>query len=929
MDALEREVYLARECAGDESLRAEIEQLIGEKGEISDFLQESAFKGEDPDFTGTTLGSYVIEGRIGEGGMGVVYRARDSRLGRPLAIKIVHRSIYGRKRREQFLQEARIMAALRHPNIVTIYDVGSSSNVDFIAMEYLRGATLGQRIIEDQRIPLREVLRIGEQIANALACAHAEGIIHRDLKPGNIIVEPDGSVKVLDFGLARYIVQSAAIPATIHHAGATGDQSVGTTAVGTIAGTICYMSREQAEGAKVDERSDLFSFGAVLFEMITGRRAFEWSNPADTLATIRRSAHPPLRELVPHVPRDIETLITSCLNVDPADRPQSAGEVLAILQNAQHRLQSRSRRNRNLSFAVAGIVICGCATWFGYRWLQPDPDSDRTFSAVPLTGSPTHEITPSISWDGALVAFAAESDVRGVHHIFVKRIPGGETVPLTSGSGDDFDPAWSPDGSEIAFQRDTEAGATEVRIVDSRGKKNRKLLDVREHTMKVPNVTGRLCWPEKQFLIFSNEPSRTQSTALYRLTITTGETERITNPPPESDGDWSPHVSPNGRLLAFVRAATWNASSLYVLPLNNVALPTGPMQRMDTGDLRPSGVTWAGRNDELIFTAGFAEHSLWKMAIHGNTLARRLNVIGADGGLAPSVSAKSDLAFTRQREESQIWRLELNSTSHRGRAAQQLISSINLDLRPQYSPDGKRIAFISLRSGYAEIWVCNADGSHAVPITSKSDPSVGDPFWAPDGNFLAFNAAPEGRYQIFKMPSTGGALIRMTHGAGMAVRPSWSSDGRWIYFASNRSGSFHIYKIPSIGGEAVQVTKHTGFGSMESPDGESLYFTEFEADIAPLWRLRFDGNLEQPLDVRVYKRSFAPVRDGLYFVAPSEQEKGPEIRFLNGQNGRITLAYSLESETAPGLLSVSPDGRFLLFDRYELDSHAMVVRGFR
>src|SRR5262249_54767118 len=153
--------------------------------------------------------------------------------------------------------------------------------------------------------------------------------------------------------------------------------------------------------------------------------------------------------------------------------------------------------------------------------------------------------------------------------------------------------------------------------------------------------------------------------------------------------------------------------------------------------------------------------------------------------LAPSMSASNALVFARQREQSQIWRLELDGTSHRGRTPRQLISSSGLDLRPQYSPDGKRIAFISLRSGYAEIWVCDADGSHAIPITSKSDPSVGDPFWAPDGRFLAFNEAPEGKYEIFKISSSGGAATRMTDNPAMDVRPSWSIDGEWIFFASN------------------------------------------------------------------------------------------------------------------------------------------------
>jgi Tol biopolymer transport system component len=689
------------------------------------------------------------------------------------------------------------------------------------------------------------------------------------------------------------------------------------------------MSPEQTEGAKIDKRSDLFSFGAVLFEMITGRKAFRGSNNAETLALIRRAPRPFARQFVAHLPRELDRLITACLEINPQQRPQNAQEVISTLLNVRSRLPSWESRRRTL-LAILGIAAFAFTGWLGYWTLHSgSQEFDRTLPALPLTGSSSREITPSLSPDGAFVAFAAEDDRPGYHHLFIKPVDGGEAVALTSGPVDDSDPVWSPNGSKIAFQRDTESSGAAVWTVPSRGGEGHKLADVSQSRMKIPNVSGRLSWPDNRFLIVSNEQSPTETAALYRLTIATGQVTRITNPPAESDGDLSPHISPSGRVLAFVRVSTWNASSLFVLPLDRDALPAGPLRRIDTGDRRPSFVTWAGRNDELIFTAGFARHSLWSISTRAKATPRRLSVIGDDDGFAPSVSAKGTLVFTRQREDSEIWRLDLNNSSHRGGSTQQLISSIGLDLRPQYSPGGEKIAFVSLRSGYAEIWVSDADGSHAVPITSKSDPSVGDPFWAPDGKFLTFNAAPEGQYDIFKMSSTGGALTRLTHHSAMDVRPTWSHDGQWIYFASNRSGSFHIYKIASTGGEAVQVTKHTGFGNMESPDGRSLYFTLFEGDIAPLWRLRFDGGLEEPLGVRVLKRNFAAVPTGAYYVAPPERGRPPEIRFFSSQDGSTTLVHTLETDPAPGLLSVSPDGRFVLFGRYRLDSHVMIVRGFR
>lgn len=268
MEAPECDAYLTRECAGDESLRAEVEELLRDKEQVSDFLQEGPVTRGDLDFTGMSLGSYVIEDKIGEGGMGVVYRARDTRLGRPLAIKIVRPStIYGRKRRKQFLHEARVTAALHHPNIVTIYDVGSTDKVDFIAMEYLEGATVGQRLMTEGPLPLRDVLRIGDRLLTRWPVPMPRKYSSRP-KAWEHHRRAGWAVKVLDFGIAKHLGQPPTVSATVHHFGEIGDYSVATTVAGTIAGTVCYMSPEHAAGAKVDERSNLFSFGAVLFEMI-------------------------------------------------------------------------------------------------------------------------------------------------------------------------------------------------------------------------------------------------------------------------------------------------------------------------------------------------------------------------------------------------------------------------------------------------------------------------------------------------------------------------------------------------------------------------------------------------------------------------------------------------------------------------------------
>ena len=266
-------------------------RCFGERESVSGFL-ECAALGEERLPNGTTLGSYTIEERIGEGGMGVVYRGRDDRLGRSVAIKVVRPFGGPERHREQFLHEARTTAALNHPDIVTVHDVGTTARNDFIVMEYVQGDTLDKLLGKDGALDLSEVLRIGEHVADALAYAHDKQIIHRDLKPGNIILTEGRGVKILDFGLAKQL----GAPAVTLDDAAQGTQTLRSTMSslwGNVAGTVSYMSPEQAEGAKVDERSDLFSFGCVLFEMITGQKAFRGGDAAETLAKIRK-ARPPI-----------------------------------------------------------------------------------------------------------------------------------------------------------------------------------------------------------------------------------------------------------------------------------------------------------------------------------------------------------------------------------------------------------------------------------------------------------------------------------------------------------------------------------------------------------------------------------------------------------------------------------------------------------
>ena len=255
---------------------------------------------------GKTVSHYEIVEQLGEGGMGVVYKARDTRLNRFVALKVLpHDKVADAERKRRFIQEAQAASALNHSNIITIYDIGQADGVDFIAMEYVAGKTL-DRLIPKDGMRLAEVLKYAIQIANALARAHAAGIIHRDIKPGNIMVTPEGSVKVLDFGLAKLTERSEEVDATATmHAAPRSEE-------GSIVGTVAYMSPEQAEGKTVDTRSDIFSFGVVLYEMASGRQAFRGDTKMSTLAAVLRQEAAPLREVAVDAPRDLEKIVARC-----------------------------------------------------------------------------------------------------------------------------------------------------------------------------------------------------------------------------------------------------------------------------------------------------------------------------------------------------------------------------------------------------------------------------------------------------------------------------------------------------------------------------------------------------------------------------------------------------------------------------------------
>ncbi len=886
--------------------------------------------------TGQTLSHYQILEKLGEGGMGVVYKARDNHLDRLVAVKVLPADrVTDADRKRRFVQEAKAASALNHPNIVTIYDIDQASGVDFIAMEYVSGKPLDQ-LVPRKGLQLKAALKYAVQMADALAAVHAVGIVHRDLKPGNVMVTESGLVKVLDFGLAK-LSEEVATP------GSTGSEERTLTVPprpkteeGVILGTVSYMSPEQAEGRPVDARSDIFSLGSVLYEMVTGRKAFQGETKLSTLTAILNEEPKRVGELVEGLPKEMERIISRCLRKEPSRRFQHMDDVKVELEELKEESDSGTlfapalaggqRRRLNLVW-VAGLVslllVAATVVWF-IRSTTRSPGPELT--AVPLTSLPGIEDFPTFSPDGNQVAFMWNGPNRENFDIYVKLVgPGGQPLRLTSDPAADSCPAWSPDGRSIAFLRELSGGRFAVVLVPPIGGPERKLAEV-------PSPGPSVAWsPDGSSLAIidqeaPNEPAR----GVFLLSIDTNEKRRLT-----SGNDYCPAFSPDGRTLAFVRRnAGGDSGDIFVLPLSSSLHPQGePKLVMSLGHSfgRPFfGLTWTLDGREIIAAPGISSvssGSLCRIAADGSGSRERLAFTG-DEASSPSLSRQGTrLAYARGARDLNIWRLELAAAERKARPPVKFISTTRSEATAQFSPDGKKIAFYSNRSGNDEIWVCNSDGTSAVQVTSLGGPLCGTPRWSPDGEQIAFDSSPDGHWDIFVVGASGGKPRRLTNEPFFDDSPSWSRDGKWVYFCSNRSGTKQIWRMPPQGGEAIQVTRNGGRIAFESPDGKFVYYTKSDEGKEGLWRMPFAGGEETQVinSVIVGGRAFSIIRDGVYFITGAQS---CTIQFLSFRTHQNEILATVENPVND--LTVSPDGRSILYtQRDQSGSDLMLVENFR
>jgi len=856
--------------------------------------------------------------------MGAVYKARDHRLDRVVAIKVLsEKAAADPERRARLVQEAKTASALNHPHIITIYEIDVADELTFIAMEYVEGRTLDQ-VIPSRGMRLTQALRYAVPAADALAAANAIGIIHRDVKPSNIMVSAKGQVKVLDFGLAK--LTSRGIPV------AADDPTVTVTArqteTGSVLGTVAYMSPEQAQGEAIDARSDIFSFGVMLYEMLTGRRPFTGDTKLSMLAAIVNQEPPSVRQVVEGLPSEMDRVVTRCLRKDPARRFQTMADLKVALEELKEesdsgRLASAgperpARHRRPWLWSGAGIML---AVALVGTWLLRRKPSMPEETLVPVTSYQGSQTYPSFSPDGRQIAFTWGGDKGDNPDIYVMLVGETNALRLTSDPAVDAFPVWSPDGKRIAFRRFGPHGG--IYTVSALGGAEQRLSDF-DSTYRPYYL--QMSWsPDGKWVAASADLFG----GILLLSSEGGEPRQLTHPkPPAFDAD--PSFSSDGRQLAYVGCLGSDQCDVYIADLTPAYALQGAPRRITNQNAFPSGVAWSHDGKSVVYSASYYSaivYYLWRVRVDGRRPPERLEIAGRNA-MSPSISPTGNrLVFSRNLQDWDIWRYHVGGT-----AEPFLVSSLTED-NPQFSPDGSRIAFESNRGGGPqEIWVAHADGSNPVQMTNNLGRHQGSPRWSPDGRWIAFDSLGDnGRRHIYVIEASGGRPLRVNPEEPGEAVPFWSHDGKWIYFFSDRSGRFEIWRMPFAGPigrpAAEQITREGGHSGWESADGTTIFYTK--AGSSPLFaKALADGPERQVLDW-VSMRAFFPVDDGIYYIGRQAKNGQYPLAFYTFAGGASQVLTSLDGPLYWGL-SVSPDRKDILFTRtLKAGASLMMIENFR
>jgi serine/threonine protein kinase len=856
---------------------------------------------------------YDILGRLGEGGMGEVYLARDQRLGRQVALKMLAgRYTEDANLRERFLSEARAVSALEHPHICRLYDVGEWQNRPYFTMERLRGETLRDRLKRGP-LPAAEIRRIGAEVAEALAAAHERGILHCDIKPSNLFLTTDAGAKVMDFGIARRVRAAVAARPASDESTISGTLSRGNSP----AGTPFYMAPEQVRGEQLDARADQFSLGSVLYEMASGRTPFHAPSVVEIYAVILREKPAPLTISDSALAATIERALCK----DRSQRFSSAAELAATLRSGlpPDRIGSPGgvRKNALWYYAGAAVVVAGAL----FLALRP-PAKTLTPVLSPLVSNAGDKDAPSLSPSGDRVVFAWTNEQGNNVDVYVKMAAGGPPLRITSNPLTDTNPVWSPDGQRIAFVRtgakgvDTENG---YYVVAALGGEERKIAMSRY----VPNMNGgsNIAWtPDGRSLVFCDKRAADAPPGMFVVDVESHAIKTLI----EGRGYISnPVFSPDGTRLAYTRGPGFISHDLFVMDWK-----TGTSTQL-TRELRSiAGIAWTTDSRSLVFSSNrMGLFSLWQIYAAGGE-PQRMSVGGADA-VSPSIARTGGrLAYLNRRVNINLWRYSLENPG----PPERLISSTRISTEPDFAPDGSRIAFASERSGSWEIWTTRADGTQPLQLTNMPGQQSASPRWSPDSQTIIFDTRFEGHADLAMIGAQGEGMRRLTTESSDEFLPRFSRDGKWIYFFSNRGGTSQLWRMPAPSEPSaapVQLTFNGLTDAVESLDRKHLYISRRNK----LWRMPIDAHEEQGLEEVLPKsfwRDFALVPGGvIYATGWTNLIQTLEKRdWATGQSKKL-----MEIGPRPNLYGpfvISPDRKWLLTDRVDQQNiEIMMVDNFR
>jgi serine/threonine protein kinase/Tol biopolymer transport system component len=914
----ERAAFLEAACAGDVELRREVESLLAQPATGRGLLDTPA-PGTDrrvssfgtPILTGRQFGAYLIRASIGAGGMGEVYRARDTRLGRDVAIKILPTAFSSDPdRRARFDREARVLAALNHPHVGAIYGVEESDGIRAIVLELVDGETLAERIARGP-IPVGEALTIARQITDAIDAAHEKGIVHRDLKPANIKVTPDGNVKVLDFGLATTASGDGSGPDLTRSPTVTR----GGTREGMLLGTAAYMSPEQARGKASDKRTDVWAFGCVLYEMLTGRAAFAGDTFSDTIAAIL-GREPDWGRLPADIPAAVGLLLRRCLQRNPRDRLRDVADARFRLEELSgervpppSRAPMFSHRERLAWLTAIAVAIVALVAWT--TWHSPEEVLEaRVVIPTPPTWQPA---SLAISPDNRTLAFVATFEgksllwLRDLDNVIARVLPGTENAVY---------PFWSPDGRSIAF-----SVGTDLKRID---------VESGEVQTVAPYISyfGGI-WLEDDTMLVTPD----HASPLVRVPASGGQPTPVTKTTALSLGHRFPSLLPDGRHFLYFAGdddpgihigAFGEESSPKILDATAaVYAPSGHLlfvsegslysQPFDVGRLKLTGsrtlivhgvtpgpfggsaALSVAANGSIFYRTGdpgSPRHLMW-VGRNGKELETlpEFNQIGGHG-----VSLSPDDAFVAWTQGSEdLWLFDVE----RGMSTPFTFES-GVDLRPVWEkPERRRVVYSSFRDGDFDLFMKSTGsggGERLLPL--PGDQYADD--WSPDGRFILYTEGPArgGRQsptQIWALPVDGTRTpVRVTRTERAAASGQFSPSGTWVAFHSNESNQFEVYIQPFPQGQKIPISTGGGMQPRWSHDGKELFYigrdnqlmavsVDVESANRPtigiprrLFTAHWSMDPHNP-----YVRNFSVSRDGRFLVDVLRETVSPVSVILN------------------------------------------------